>query len=375
MDEIFRTDDFFALQKKYFSDNKTYLNPATTRDDGINDLNFNELFRSKLREVTSYHNDSTQSGIEAKKNIINLVNAIDEIKVDLENITLTPSITSSSFITLKALSDLGVKRIWMETPCYYATLFQAKSLGMEIKLIPSYLQNNFQWELPSVGKNDAVWITQPRISISMNQDDEHLKKLIDNASNNYYLVVDEATELGLPSKLSKLSIENNEFVIRLKGVYKPLGINGPRVAYIIHGGKTGSVIKKWVWTFHGGIDAMSIRSIPACIREINDYKMLIGQTKEKASKAFRLIETHLLGKGFKIIGYENGYTTCLVTKLIDEKSNNSFDLARIKLITRLKNQGIQPVLGPSMYFAHDGTHEYVRFNLLTDLNAFITAFK
>ncbi len=373
MEDLFRTDDFFLLKSKYFKQD-SYFNPAQSKDSDISD---HGLLKGKLHQIkdfSSYNNDPTASGILAKKKISNLLLELDSIDIHEQEISITPSITSSSFITIKVLQELGVKKIWVETPCYYATLFQAQLLGMKIEYIPSYINNNFNWEVPEIKKNEAIWITQPRISITKDQNKALLKKLFSLSKiKQFFIVIDEATELNTPSLISQLSDDTHKNIIRLRSVYKPLSINGSRIAYIIHCEDFKQIFQKWVWTFHGGIDVFSINSIPSGISEINQYKNLLSATKYKAKKAFSLLKTNFIGSDFKLIDYENGYTTCLVIKLKNSK-HKTFETERKKLILKLEKSGIIPTLGPSMYFAHDFIHEYIRLNLFTNIDKLISTF-
>lgn len=366
MDSYIREDDFLDLQRKFCSTGRTYFNPAHAVEDEVNDCQI--FLETDTRSYKSYNNDSTGSGIKAREKIKNILFYCDNIEINLSNITITPSITTSSLLVMKALKELGVSRIWLETPCYYATIFQAKSLDIKVDFIPTFKDMDFEWKIPDAKKGDVVWLTQPRISLCKNQSKSRLQKLVSaSREEGFYIVLDEATELELPSLASEIISNQMDNVIRLKGIYKPLCINGPRISYILHGPAFGDELKKWIWTFFGGIDNYSINSLPSNEEEIVIYASLLKGTHERVRRNFDLLSTSILGSRYSLPIYENGYTTCISTILSAKGIIKEFEAERSLLIKDLMNQQIFPTLGASMYFAYDAKHEFIRINLLTDV--------
>lgn len=367
MDKSIREDDFIPIYEKFTESGKSFFNPAHAIESTINDVHY--ISQTNIGLYKSYNNDTTKTGDIAKLRVTNMLKCIDNVRIPVENITLTPSITSSSIITLKALKEKGVNRVWLETPCYYATIFQAKSLNIDVSFIPSWFDNDFQWQVPDIKKNEAVWVTQPRISLCKNQEEARLRTLINMSDiHGVYLIIDEATELGIPSLATKLIPKLSDRIIRLKGIYKPICINGPRIAYILHGESFGKEIKKWIWTFFGGIDNFSLNSLPSDENEINIYTGMIEATHSQCKKNYMTLKTHSLGTQFTLPQYENGYTTVLIITLSEKGCPIEFENNRQLLIEKLMHIELLPTFGASMYFANDNKHEYIRVNLLTDIS-------
>lgn len=369
---VFLEDDYFSIVKKYFSFDKDYFNPARIEPSSIAKI---ESFLPNLNNDTlvQYHNDDTSLGQSSREVFANLISETAGLTYTPNEVTLAPSITSASLLVIEFLKREGIENIWVETPCYYATILQFECLRMDYRLIPTYLESGFSWNTDKIdlkkGKQ-AIWITHPRISLSMSQTLEKiilLCKLLER--DNGFLIVDEATEISTHGLFSaKELLPYRERIIRLKSIFKPFGINGPRIASILHPERYSENLKRWTWTFHGGIDAMSIKILKNLNAFKNDYKMLGEVTTRQITECYNMANRMTKkNESIAIVPYSGGYTAVLILKLFNKKvSIESFLQKREKLILTLEGESVFPTLGASMHFAYDGMHEFLRINYLTN---------
>lgn len=378
-DPRFLNDDFFDITRGFFNQAQRYFNPALISPES---RNFPDKFLpSNITDVDfrPYHNDSTKSGELVRSSLAKTLSFIDQGVIDSEEITLSPTITTASLIVIRFLQEYGVEEVWLETPCYYATLFQIIGSQLQCRTIPSYVKNEFQWRIEEIdwSRKNAVWITHPRISLGLRQEKNFLLELCNKAmANDSFVIVDEATELKMPSLLSGVEFKPyNKHIIRLRGVFKPLGLNGPRIAMLLHSPYHSSEIKKWVWTYQGGLDGFSMELANRVVEHKSSYQILFEATQEEAISNWNMIRRLSQHTRVSIPEYNDGYTSALILKLsnypLDRKK--FFNIRNI-LVQEIEKIGVFPTLGSSMYFAYDGIHEFIRINLLSnarELNLFV----
>lgn len=299
MNDLFLNDDFFEIVNKFFNSKKEYFNPARINSKGIKFPTSFYLSSIEEDDLKEYHNDSTFRGLQARENITEILRHFN-YDLNSENITLSPTITSASLIVQKFLKEKGISNVILETPAYYATIFQLQSLGMNITLIPTYYDNAFKWDIDDLETNSCVWITNPRISLGNSQEKEFLLKLCKKVqAKDSYLIIDEATELTIPSlTLDKDFIPYMSHIIRLRSLFKPLGINGPRISLIIHHENFSNDLKKWIWTFQGGLDFYSINISQEIKQNTQEYKSLFYNTKNQAVNLHKTIKSMLIASPF-----------------------------------------------------------------------------
>lgn len=369
-DKRYLADDFFEIRKKYFSTKKTYFAPSSAQENTIPVLSMLSSYNIDKEQLVPYQNDEAGLGLEARRAICGILQAEGEVFTPNE-VTISPSITSASINVLYFLMSRGINKILLETPCYYATKFQIESFGLDLEMIPTYEKDRFEWNLDINKMQDtAIWVTQPRISLGLNQSITRLNEICCNLmSKNCFLVVDEATELQVPAIMAnRLFNSHRQRIIRLRGLLKPFAINGPRIAFILHGDDIAEELKKFVWISHGGIDRFSVNTILDFSHKSDHYvfmkKCAFEQIFDNARRINQLLHNHPV----KTVTYENGYTSALILPLNRSAMSKIIYLdKREKLINFVERLGVFPTLGPSMYFSYDGKHEFLRINYLTDI--------
>lgn len=369
----FLTDDYFEIYNKHFAKNKSYFNPATIAHETRNLTQPVSTINASTSCILKYHNDDTDSGNEARERLALHYSTSDNQEITSTELTLSPSITSASLIVIQFLRESGIQEVWLESPCYYATYFQLKSFGISVNLIPTYQEDDFVWDIKQlpVNKKIAVWITQPIISLAINQTESMLLEVCDRLLiSDSYLVVDEAAELQVPPLLSRKSFDQyRRLIIRLRSMSKPVGINGVRLCVIHHNYANAKEIKKWTWTFQGGIDAYSMGYILQLTHTESHYKSMLLSTKSQAEECYKRLKNITQDSDLELPVYENGYTASFSVQLSNTKlSKRIFYKRRLQLIMDLEKMKVFPTLSSSMYFAFDGLHERIRVNYLSNPN-------
>lgn len=205
----FQKDDFFTINKKYFehiiNDKNDYLHPSGFLNTNIKSIQKFDNITIDKSNFIEYRNDSTSNILEYKDIIQNLFHHWDNYFYDNDELTICHSVTIGSIAVLDFLYKNHIRSIIFETPVYYATLIQAEQMNFNITKIPSFYKDNFISPLTVSSIEPKVyWITQPRISLGINQDIQYIENIINKLREVDYLVIDEATELMFPSHLSLL---------------------------------------------------------------------------------------------------------------------------------------------------------------------------
>lgn len=369
-DSEFRADDYFDVIERHFSDGGNYFRPASADNDLV--IVPKTLAQSGIvaRDLASYNNDDAGLGPNARLALVDVLRGLGETGQSMEGITLAPSITSASLNVIFWLISQGFRHVSLETPCYYGTLFQLRQVGLRVSLLPTYFEENYSIP-PSARESPGTvyWMTQPRISLAIDQEIETLLDICRSLERNRsLLVMDEATELKRLALLSRPEFDPyRPFIIRLRSLFKPLAINGQRLAYIQHSDAISGSLKRLVWISHGGLGRHSIETVFWVQRNIKEYlglrEIVLSQCRAQAKS----IATALLASSVAMPKYENGYTTSLsfpLAVLSGKGGPLAQPRARERLLEILKSLRVLPTLGASMYFANRDDREQIRLNLL-----------
>lgn len=367
VNKYFSSDDFERVDKlfkKQILDKNRLVADISGWSDTSSDL---EGFFSKIqfegKNINWYHSNN-HPGL--KRKFISILRLIEKWEdgrsLDLSNITYCQSSTLASQIILASLQSLGVNKIIFETPEYFATSLQSKKLGFKNIYIPTYSHNNYQFSISrKLIKNNspcAVWITQPRASMGTDQDIKYIRSIIDMLGKNNFLVIDEAVEQKFPSLLSGLS-GRLDSVIRFRNFYKPLGINGPRIAFIIHPKTISSTIREHTTMYGGAIDYFSLQLAYHHSQKHDVFRSLLNIANQQVLKIRAKVEQSLLGeKNWHVIPTSNGYLGAI---RLNFGSKNHF-FHRNKLIRFCVQQGVPILLGSHMGFAFENGEEHIRVN-------------
>jgi histidinol-phosphate/aromatic aminotransferase/cobyric acid decarboxylase-like protein len=362
---LFENDDYSILDRKYFrklrETKDIVADPSGWTDTFSNVGHHSQLLKPNLQ---GYNTDISNQLNEKKKYILDLISEWDLYSYTNDNITLCHSATVGSVIVLAFLKTKGVNTIIFETPNYFATLSQAEIMGFEIIRIPTFLKTDFQLNIDNTilkNKNSkAVWLTQPRTALGFNQNVENIINIIKKLSPNDFLIIDEATEQFFPSVLSSINPLKYPQVLKIRSLFKGLGINGIRIAYLSHNSVYRHDIADLQETFLGALDVFSLEHAVDMAKNISQFRTLLSIANDQVVTLRDRTKKILSGSNCEISNIENGYIGSAIIHFSKNKMTRMNK--RIKFIEYCANQKIPVILGSSMGFAIHNDIDFIRLN-------------
>ena len=367
----FNQDDYFLIKKKYFDEllNSPFdvLEPSGYLEVTSKSLKELPKFEIPREKLAQYYNDAGNNIMEFKNPILKLWNSWDECIYNKDEITLCHSVTIAGFAVLEILKSIDIKTIFFETPAYYGTIYQAEMLKIKHIKIPTYKENNWKINLSKdqIRQNSpcAVWITQPKMSLGLNQNQKSIKQLAEIMGPNDFLVIDEATEKEFPSVLKNLNNSNYDCsIIKMRSFFKGCGLNGIRLTVVSHPIALKKKFNLAMWLFQGGLDLFSLTAGKIASISKDQFVLMLKLAREETIKKREKLENLSRGSIIEPIRLINGYIGTLRVNF----PNNKFWENRRALLEYLKKEKIVATLGSSMFFAHDPCAEHIRLNYYLD---------
>jgi histidinol-phosphate/aromatic aminotransferase/cobyric acid decarboxylase-like protein len=358
-DKFFDEDSYPELNQKFFlplrESGNMSADPSGWTDTSSNVGEY-PLFTP---EIQKYYSDFYSQLNPIKNRIIPLFSLWDNIELMPENITLCHSATVGTSIALAFLISKGVKNIIFETPYYFATYYQAETFGLNIIRIPTFQENGYQLniseELIENNKPCAVFLTQPRTALGINQDPSYLLKLSERLGNKSYIIVDEATEQLFPSVLSDFNFKKYENVIKIRSVFKGMGVNGVRIAYLLHHEKHRKHMAEEMEVMQGALDINSIKVAVELSADVSRFKHLLSVANSQVVNLKKKAQNRIAGSNCILSNIVNGYIGSVAIRLSSENKRMSF-------IKYCADKRMPIIIGSSMGFAKHKNVEFVRLN-------------
>lgn len=365
MDKLFENDDYSELNIKFFKALRENADMAADPSGWIDTFsNVAKIYKSFDQSVQGYTIDLYNQLNNKKKYIRDLFSEWDIYSYSHDNITLCHSTTVGSAIVLAFLVSKGVKTIISETPNYFATYYQAKTMSFDIIRVPTYYDSDFRLiigeKLVKENSPCAVWLTQPRTALGINQEPATVMKLLELLSEKDFLIVDEATEQFFPSILSSFNPEKFPKIIKIRSMFKALGVNGIRLACILHHSSFRSAISGEMEIFLGALDVNSLHHAVELAKDISRFRLLLSIANQQVISLREKAEKLLRGTHCALSKIENGYIGSLIIKFPEKKYNHSH--YRTKLIEYCAGNKVPVILGAAMGFPRHEYFEFVRLN-------------
>jgi len=370
--EHFEPDNFDEISRKYFRDlrlnGSLYADPSGWIDTYSEAALQMPSISTTKDDYGRYYLDVAHTLEPHKTAILELLSQWEGTQYTRDEVTLCPSVSASSIIVLAALKALGVESLVLETPCYFATAEQAAHLNMLSNFVPTYIGNDFQMpemvEILSKYDNIVFWITQPRASLGLNQNFDHLWGALSTLNAKSYLLIDEATDQTFPALLGLLrNHPNSQRLIKLKNFTKPMGLNGLRVAAILHDTSLKRQIATQIETFGGSIDFHSLKTIAALAGDIGRFRLMLTAANRQVIELRRQAEIWCRGTNATVLPLTNGYIGVVAYPIA--KSKELFQAERHRFLAHFRDRATPVIIGPSMYFASDAPLEFVRLNYMS----------
>ena len=364
----FAEDDYDWVNENFFAQLRKSRDVASDISGWMDTYSrVQETFPSQWPEfpdLQTYRVDDGNSLKVKKEPLLSLLSAWEARDVGYDDVTLCGSATAGSLITLAVLSNLGIKTVVFETPAYYATLDQAKLLGMRAVRVPTYVSEGFQFHIdrsrfPAAPL--AIWVTHPRVSLGLNQNKTECIAILNSLRPTDYLVIDEATEQHFPALLSCLA--HDPRVIRIRNIFKPMGLNGPRLCVIFHSKQIRQQMELYTVTCSGPLDCFSLELAVQAAASPIEFQMMLGIANQQTTQLRRDVERVLRGSEASVSELVNGYIGCAVLDFTRRRGSHADN--RTALFEFCRSVKMPVIVGSQMSFAFDPNHEFVRVNYFT----------
>lgn len=378
---LFLPDDFEELNAKFFYQMRLHGSYSADPSSWLHTvLDASELLPAPLASlegVQRYCSDEQKDIQNIKEKYIEFASAWDQHTYLYDNITLCNSVTTAIAIVLSTLKRKGIKSVFFETPLYFAAACQAWVFGLEAVFIPTYLESDFMMEglnriLSRKHEPIAVWISQPRTYLGTNQDETQLESILKSITRESYLIIDEAMEQEWPSVVRSITVDRQN-VIKLRSITKGIGLNGLRMAYIIHPESIRGDIVSSMENFQGGLDSQSIRLTLSLIQDLALFKRLLDCGREQVQNLRRLAEVEVLGTGMILSRIQNGYIGSVA---MPRPLKLDRELGwRTTVIRHCVSNRCPIILGSSMYFAIHRDFEFIRLTYFNEAQHILKGLK
>lgn len=362
--QLYFPDDFDRINNKYFK-------RLRETGDIVADLSFWYDTMSPVTKIISlpkinkYRSDFQKGLANEKETFINCINQWDSQIYKYDQITICSSVTTASFITLLFLQTQNVRTVFFETPAYFASIEQARSLNLDTILLPTYLHNDFQVSddvinfIKTYNEPKAIWITQPRFGLGINQNRDTISKLVDSLNKYDFLIIDEATEQLFPTFINDVNFTMSKNIIKVRSFFKSTGLNGPRISFILHHEKYRYKIENLLEVAQGAVDCFSLEFGKKNLENVEFFKLLLKTSNEYVKSVRKKVQLYALGTDTFVIPLDNGYIGSIAVKL---KQNKDYFKDREELIGHCASHKVAVILGATMKFAKDPLYEYIRIN-------------
>jgi histidinol-phosphate/aromatic aminotransferase/cobyric acid decarboxylase-like protein len=366
---LFRPNDFDSVYYGSFQEiwdsGQVYADPSGWRDTESRAAALLPAIQIEEAALGRYYLDEGNTLGGLKSQILDLVGSWEKRCLALEEITLYNSVSTAASAVLVTLKRRGARTVVFETPAYGVTVNQARQLGYRVVLVPTYYEEGFvltvDHELLRRDGPVVMWLTQPRMSLGFDQSEEHVENLLSALSPLDYLVVDEATEQRYPPVLSGVSVKDrSQRVLRIRGILKGLGLNGLRLACVLHSSELREGLESAQDVIGASLDLFSLQMAAELAKRKDVFLTMLSVANTQVTSLRRRAELLALGSQVRVSHLVNGYMGSVFIPLNGGKAK--YKLNRDKLVSYCRTKRMPVILGSSMFFAFDPQWEQIRFN-------------
>jgi aspartate/methionine/tyrosine aminotransferase len=365
---LFAKDDYSEIQRTYFSrfvkQGRVDADPSGWLSTYSSAGEYLRLPQLSPDDFAKYRIDDADYLLKHKQHIARLLSEWEHDSISRNEFTLCPSGACASLVILVMLKRLGVKTILFETPAYFATIEQAQDLGLQVELLPTYKHDNYKL-LNICGKlrhrQIALWVTQPRAALGFNQSVEDIIEFAKILAHRGYLVSDEVTDQTFPSHLRALKKAGSKLpVIRIRSFTKGMGLNGLRLAAILHPLNLRALIVDCLETCGGSIDTNSLLTVIELSRDVRRFQNMLAAAHAQVNHLRRRADILVAGSNLTINHLENGYIGSMIANL--SGFGRTQQQRRSNLLSWCKKMRTPVILGSSFYMAQAPPTEAIRLN-------------
>lgn len=362
----FYTNDYNIIYDRYFKElvasRQVSADPSGWAQSET-EISIETLDIVKPTTLADYLIDNRNLIVAQKQTLLSLLQKWDNTDYDFDDVTVVPSISTASLAVLMLLANEHVNTLYFETPGYYVTLDQASSVGMRFRMIPTYRERGYEFDIKKVCKNRrgpiAIWLTQPRFALGQNQKINQMTSILSYLESRDFLVIDETADQAWPSTLSQFKTSTTGLnIIKIRGYMKPLGLNALRTAFIIHASRWRHAIQELQWTVGAALDYYSLASAVNIASDASLFCAMLNASRRRVERLHRELSALICDSPLSLSPMENGY---LGTLILDWGIRRSPKI-RERLLEECRSWRMPVTLGSAMLFAQDPRLEHIRLN-------------
>lgn len=364
--KFFRRNDFDPVYYDFFEEvwdsGDVYADPSGWNDTESTAAGLLPMIRVNEAALGRYYLDEDKTLGTLKEQILQLVEFWERRTLGWDEMTLYNSVSTATAAVLVALKRLGARTVVFETPAYGVTVNQAKHSGYKVVLIPTYYRDNFALPLQHAVLRRphpvVFWLTQPRMSLGIDQEDGVVEKLLGELSPDDYLVIDEATEQRCPSILSHLPQDAR--VLRIRGLLKPLGLNGLRLSCVLHAGDLRVCLENAQDVIGASLDLYSLQMAAELSQKKELFFNMLSVANTQVTELRRKAEFLALGSEVRLSRLVNGYMGSVFVPF--KGGRRKYRENRARLLEYCRARRMPVILGSNMLYAFDPEWEQIRLN-------------
>ncbi|HEX4964026.1 MAG TPA: aminotransferase class I/II-fold pyridoxal phosphate-dependent enzyme [Thermoanaerobaculia bacterium] len=319
----------------------------------------------RVTNLAQYRIDEGRSLGSAKEKIVALLRDWEQYEIEMDNVTLCHSVSEASLMALIFLKSNGISTIVFESPAYGVSIKQARYVGLATRLCPTYIDDDYEMHLDAMNLSAttpiALWLTQPRMSLGYDQPTSFINSALETLSARDFLVIDEATEQRFPSHLRDLwSRVDRPNILRLRGFLKGVGLNGLRLAFVLHDARFRNELEAAQELIGSSLDSFSLQVAVAIADTTGRLKILLETANRQTTSLRAKADKIAFGSEVRMSGLVNGY---IGSAMLDLKSiPGSHEQKRKRLLSFCFDRRMPVLLSSTMRFAFDPNWEKVRIN-------------
>lgn len=369
----FPRDDYDEINSEYFSEilsSGSWLAlPAGWHNPHSDAALQFKVHSVEKSDTIRYALDEGRALGERKSCVLKMLSDWEGRTVGWDEITLCPSVSTANLLVLSAIRARGLRSVLFEAPAYYATIAQAEMLDLEVLRIFNTTPSDFDVNPAEIRDSlpeapCAIWLTHPRYGVGTNQSVERIQAISEVARRGDVIVIDEAAEQMFPSTLCKLDQIKCEFV-RTRGLVKGIGLNGLRLAAVLHPPKWRAGIQEFLEAVGASLDAFSLANFNSLALTPSFLPALLATANRQVVRHRQRVESLTRGSWATPTPLANGYIGSLLLDF--SRLPGTYESKRVSLLQYCKKRRVPIVLGASIGFPQVDTFEAVRLNYFTSL--------
>lgn len=192
---------------------------------------------------------------------------------DHSKLIITNSGTASIALVTSVLSALGLRRVLVVCPTYFAVFYNCRHKGLETQEL-HMLRRNGNYQLPRgdilrfLKEVDVLWITNPVYNTSVYMNAMDIEFLIERVLPSTFVIADECFSVS-GRELSREIRNHPNFI----GIYDPMKqflINGVKFSAIIFHRELEDLFSQWSDIVCGSLTASTVQAVKFFLSEDAD---------------------------------------------------------------------------------------------------------